>query len=169
MPWLDAFLDKNRVFRIGPPAFDGLITFTAQQLFGRLGGQLPQSNDFLNRFVSTKDTDPDIVDQERLFAYTLINVSAGSDTTAITLRSAIYYILRDSDVHARLRKEIQDAALSVPVSWKAVQSLPFLDAAIKESMRLHPAVGLPLERTIDERGLRLPNGLFLPSGVTVGK
>ena len=169
IPSLDNLLDKNPFFRIGPPAFDGLIGFAAQQLFGRLSGTIAKSDDMLDRFIQTRDTDPDVVDQDRLFSYTMINVAAGSDTTAITLRSVLYYILRHPNSHGRLRKEISSSSLQVPVSWNATQSLPYLDAVIRESMRLHPAVGLPLERVVDKRGLELPNGLSLPPGTIVGE
>lgn len=41
-------------------------------------------------------------------------------------------------------------------------------AVIRESMRMHPGVGLPLERIVPSSGLKTPNGTTLPSGTIVG-
>lgn len=43
-----------------------------------------------------------------------------------------------------------------------------LDAVIKESMRLHPGVSMPLERWVPPGGLNLPNGTVVPAGTKVG-
>ncbi|KUJ24275.1 cytochrome P450 [Mollisia scopiformis] len=52
------------------------------------------------------------------------------------------------------------------VSWARSQHLPYLDAVIKESLRMHPAIGLGLERTAS--GLEMPDGYVLPPGTNVG-
>ena len=97
---------------------------------------------------------------------------AGSDTTAISLRAILYYTLKSPRVHAKLLQELSTAAsargLSSPISWKESQELPYLDAVVKEALRLHPAVGLPLERIVPARGLKLSIGVFLPSSTIVG-
>lgn len=35
-------------------------------------------------------------------------------------------------------------------------------------MRMHPGIGLPLERIVPEGGLKTPDGIFLPPGTIVG-
>lgn len=35
-------------------------------------------------------------------------------------------------------------------------------------MRMHPGVGLPLERIVPDEGLTLPDGRFVPAGTIVG-
>ncbi|KAJ5891004.1 Cytochrome P450 [Penicillium subrubescens] len=130
--------------------------------------------DFLARFLEAKKKYPDIVTDNQVFSYTVSNMNAGSDTTAISLRAILYYTLKSPRVMAKLYEELttayQERRISLPVSWKQSQDeLPYLDAVIKEALRLHPAVGLLLERIVPTGGLQLPNGgPFLPAGTIVG-
>lgn len=93
---------------------------------------------------------------------------AGSDTTAITLRAIVYYVLKNPDVHHKLLQELDAANLRVPVPYRAVQSLLYLGAVIEEATRMHPAVGLLLERVVPAQGLTLPGGRFIAPGTIVG-
>ena len=93
---------------------------------------------------------------------------AGADTTAITLRAIVYYILKNPPVYKKLQKELDDAKLPCPVTYKATQSLPYLNAVILEACRVHPGVGLPLERIVPTEGLPLPDGRVIPAGTIVG-
>ncbi len=93
---------------------------------------------------------------------------AGADTTGITLRAILYYTLKNPRVHKALQSELDSANLSLPISQKAAQSLPYLGAIIEEATRVHPAVGLPLERVVPASGLSLPDGRFIAPGTIVG-
>lgn len=100
------------------------------------------------------------------------NVFAGSDTTAIALRAIIYFLCRHPDCMDRLVAEIDHAdkqsSLSHPISYKeATTLLPYLGAVIKESIRLHPSVGLLMERHVPAEGLST-SGHFIPGGTIVG-
>jgi cytochrome P450 len=53
------------------------------------------------------------------------------------------------------------------VSWPEAQKLPYLDAVVQESFRLHPAPGLILERVVPPQGMQILNE-FVPGGTIVG-
>jgi cytochrome P450 len=179
MPWLDYVFVKNP---IRAKLFGGKTGPVAQFARDRLNERLSQKEkistssnqpkDFLTRFLDAKTTHPEIVDDKQVFSYTVTNMFAGSDTTAISLRAVLYYTLKNPPVLARLNEELSTAVaagkLSFPITWKESQSLPYLDAVIKEALRLHPAVGLPLERLVPASGLQLPSGPLLPAGTIVG-
>lgn len=165
---MDEVLAKNPIHPIGPPTFDWAVTYSMGELAVRKEKPLKGKVDFLGRFLEIQKNDPEHIDDIRLVTYLLSNVLAGSDTTAITLTAALYYILKNPEVHQKLCKELHDASLSIPASWESVRDLPYLNAVLREGMRMHPGVGLMLERTVPEGGISLSDGRFVPEGTVVG-
>lgn len=175
---MDHLFIKNPIKRkFGGGSTGAVAQFARQCLEERLQrpeGKIenPSHRDFLTRFLETKKTYPQVVDDRQVFSWTLSNVNAGSDTTAISLRAVLYYLLKTPWTFTKVMKEIvgarENGKLSIPVTWKESQELPYLDAAIKEALRLHPAVGLLLERIVPKAGIQLPDGPFLPEGTVVG-
>ncbi|KIW29387.1 uncharacterized protein PV07_05205 [Cladophialophora immunda] len=100
------------------------------------------------------------------------NIFAGVDTTSIALRAIVYYLCRHPKCMDRLVTEIDTAdkegELSHPISYKeATTILPYLGTVIKEAMRLHPSVGMLLERQVPAEGLFI-EGYQIPAGTIVG-
>jgi cytochrome P450 len=94
---------------------------------------------------------------------------AGSDTTAISLSAVLYYLLKTPSCMERLQHEIDTCTgkgeLSPNPTFKESQQMPYLQAVIKEALRLHPATGLPLERVVPEGGATI-SGHFFPENVS---
>ena len=154
-----------------------IVEFTAQQL-ARHQKETPfpnpsdRSPDMLSRFRRPKSDGSPAMSPSELLSHTSGNIFAGSDTTAASLRSIFYHLCRAPRAYEMLLAEI-DAAdtagnLSDPVTFAEGQALPFLQAVIKEALRMHPAVGLLLERVVPEGGFTLPNGVALEAGTVVG-
>lgn len=81
----------------------------------------------------------------------------------------MHFVLKHPQVLKKLQRELDQNALPQPISYReAEQQLPYLQAIIKESMRLHPGVGLILERVVPDGGVQLPDGPYLEGGVCVG-
>ncbi|KAJ5897370.1 cytochrome P450 [Penicillium tannophilum] len=99
------------------------------------------------------------------------NLLAGSDTTAISLRAIIYFLVQNEPVYRKLQKEIDEAnaagRLSDYITYAECLELPYLQVAMKEAMRCHPGVSFPLERIIPEGGAVLC-GVHLKAGTIVG-
>ncbi|KAE8155091.1 cytochrome P450 [Aspergillus avenaceus] len=170
IPFLDSLLDKNPVVRLGPPTFAWANIFSSEQVQKRLTTGKPPSghSDFLDKFLEAKEKHPDIVDDGMIITYLLSNTLAGSDSTASTMCAAVYHILKHPHVHRRLCEELRTANLSLPAKWKDLQALTYLDAVMRETMRVNPGVGLMIERIVPEGGFTLPDGRFIPEGTIVG-
>jgi cytochrome P450 len=81
-------------------------------------------------------------------------VNAGSDTTAIALTHALYYLLKNPDKLYKLREEL-DTCLgddnTIP-AYAAVKNVAYLRACLDESLRLSPPVSFGLERKTPSEG-----------------
>ncbi|KAF4554825.1 Cytochrome P450-like protein 8 [Elsinoe fawcettii] len=99
------------------------------------------------------------------------NMLAGSDTTSITLTAILYHILKNPVVYKTVQEEIDSAVaegrVSNPVTFKEAQALPYLQAVIKEGIRVHPATGWTMPRVVPKGG-GVFGGHFLPEGAVVG-
>jgi cytochrome P450 len=152
---------------------DSILKFTLKALKSRTSvttaePEVSKTNgkDMLSRWLAAKLNDRDII------VHTSVNVGAGSDTTAIALRAIIYLLLRNPDKSKKLLDQIDQAdregKLSDPVSYKEViTNIPYMDPVMKEAMRLHPSVGLMLERIVPPGGVQLA-GRYIPTGTIVG-
>ena len=123
----------------------------------------------LSKWRTVKATS-DKMDTRNIVNTLSMNVVAGSDTTAIALRSVVYYTCRNPEKKRKLLEELDEAdregLLSSPVSYKeSTTHLRYLDAVLKEAMRLHPSIGLLLERTVPPEGATIC-GVDLPGGMS---
>ena len=100
------------------------------------------------------------------------NSLAGNDTTATAIRTTLLHIITNPQIYHRLQREIDQAEkqnlLSHPVATDAeARQLPYLQACIKEGLRLYPpAVGL-FEKEVPPEGAQVGTTL-LPGGTRVG-
>lgn len=123
-----------------------------------------KSDTFVSKLIQAKWTGK--MDKVEIVDSIGANIAAGSDTTAITLSAAFYYLYSDKEVLARLRAELDAADTSEPVTFEEAQKLAYLQAVIKEALRIHPAVGYILRRTVPEGGAELA-GRHFPQGVSL--
>ncbi|KAF3252961.1 hypothetical protein TWF192_004246 [Orbilia oligospora] len=120
-------------------------------------GDNSQRKDFLSRFLDAADKYEGKIPREQVIGWASANVFAGSDTTAISLRAIMYNLMKFPAALHALRTELSAAGLSsstIP-KYSQTNSLPYLSAIIKESLRLHPAVGILLERIVPAGGVTL--------------
>jgi len=170
LPPLDHWFDKNPVFRMGPPGFGGVAGMAVERLVSRYQGtdsdyHSADKPDFLDRFIEAKNANPEMVDDNQIVSWLMINLIAGADTTAITIRTAFYYGLRTPGVWSRLRAELTAAGLTkemCPIAYKEARQIPYLEAMVREALRIFPAVGLSLERYVPAGGQKLLDGSFVP-------
>lgn len=124
-------------------------------------------NDLLQKYVDASNRHSDVIRPETVSNLVNSTVSAGADTTAGTMTTIMYFLLKNSKSRDRLLKELHEAKLSTPPCYAEVSKLPYLDAVIKEALRLHPPLAVPLERIVPDEGCTLA-GIYLPPKTVVG-
>ncbi|PSK59404.1 Isotrichodermin C-15 hydroxylase [Elsinoe australis] len=149
-----------------------LIGFTAENIQERLSkpGSEKRTEQEGDDFLSKMLREPEKF-QKEMFGTCLTNVGAGSDTTSVSLSGILYHLIKNPDKMTKLRAEIDAKAsqgdLSPLTTYAQAQSLPYLQACIKEGLRMHPATGLPLMRVVPSGGATIA-GHYFPSGSVVG-
>lgn len=82
-----------------------------------------------------------------------------------------YYLCKTPRCYAKLVAETDDmdkkGDLSNPITFGEASRMPYLQACMKEAMRIHPAVGQMLERVVPSGGAKFGN-IWLPSSTIVG-
>lgn len=112
---------------------------------------------------------PDRLTLRDVHAQTTSAVGAGADTVSCALQSFIYHMLRHPTAWARVRDEIDTARRERGlcgdrvVSFDHAQQLPYLQACIKEALRVFGPVPMGLPRVVPKGGLTIGDRTF-PAG-----
>lgn len=122
--------------------------------------------DFLSKFFMKHAADPERFTMFHVLAGCASNIVAGSDTTATSLSGVMYHLLKRPDALGRLRDEVWQTQGGrrgqARVTWTQSQAMPYLQAVIKEALRLHTAVALPMERVVPAGGAEICGQYFAP-------
>lgn len=89
---------------------------------------------------------------------------AGSGTTSVTLIYLLYNLSRPENRQVQLR--LRDELSTKSNCLAEIKDLPYLNAVIKETMRLHPTIISTLPRTLSVP--LFADGIQLPAGTVVG-
>ncbi|KAL3470530.1 cytochrome P450 [Aspergillus californicus] len=174
IPWVDNLLDKNPLVRIGPkPTLTGVLY--AFKVVAEYQAELKDNktkagtvDHTLDKYVQLKETHPEMVNDVQIVNWLMLSILAGGDTSSATMRAIVYYLAKNADAYHKLISELTAAALALPAQWKDIRDLPYLDAVIREGMRLNPGIAMVFERVAPEGGYTLPDGRYIPAGTKVG-
>ncbi|KAI0548664.1 cytochrome P450 [Xylaria curta] len=108
--------------------------------------------------------------EQRLAKEAQVLLGGGTASTARTIGFASYYILSRPHIRSRLEQELQDVMATWPQrspTWADLERLPFLQAIIKESLRLSYGVMHRLPRVSPDVPIRYKE-YEIPVSVPVG-
>jgi cytochrome P450 len=126
-------------------------------------------------FIKIPSQDPSLLFIKSRYLTSLGFRIAGSDTTATAVRATFLYIITIPRVHDKLLTEISSATLteissstlSSPISDAEAKKLPYLQAVIKEGLRIYPPVAGLMAKKVPPGGDTI-NGMFVPGGTQIG-
>lgn len=109
----------------------------------------------------------------------LEQIIAGSDTTATGIRVTLLHIMSNSRAYRRLQAELDEAVRNdaAPaagegvISFAQAKKLPYLQAVIREALRLNPPVANIFSRDVPPGGDTVQvneDKYFLPEGTCIG-
>ncbi|KAF3482729.1 benzoate 4-monooxygenase cytochrome P450 [Arthroderma uncinatum] len=102
-----------------------------------------------------------------VYATFMVMTTAGSETTATTLSGTMNHLVAQPDILAKLTEEVRSAFMSESeMNLEALQGLQYLNAVLREGLRLCPPVPWMLPRVVPPGGDTVC-GTWLPGGTTV--
>lgn len=126
--------------------------------------------DILAKLLEVQKQRPNETNDANVLSMATTNISAGSDTTAISTRSVIFHLLKNPECKRELVEDIdtqtKEVKLTKPIALEQTNHMPYLQACLYEGLRLHPAVAMSLPRVTPRGGVEI-DGHFIPEGTVV--
>ena len=126
-----------------------------------------QRPDIFGMLFATHKEKPSELSTTDVISMASSNVAAGSDTTAISLRAIIYFLLKHPRCKDKLLEEIRSfrtvPELPEVVPFEETKKMRYLQAVFYESMRLHSAIGMGIPRVTPPGGIEI-NKHYIPEG-----
>ncbi|KAH1089694.1 hypothetical protein J1N35_016951 [Gossypium stocksii] len=160
-------MDPQGVRRRMTVHFDKLLKLFVNMIDERQQSRKSQdytaSNDVLDTLLDIIEGDIEELNKNHITHLFLVLFVAGTDTTSNTLEWAMAEVLQNPHVFLEVKKELdQVIGKGKPIEESDINRLPYLQAIIKETFRMHPAVPLLLPRRagsdIDLCGFHVPEG-----------
>lgn len=165
MPLVKAMLPKSTDKR-GLGRVMGFARDRVQERFGHKG---IIRQDMLGSFINHG------LSQGELESEALTQITAGSDSTASALRLTLHFISTSPPVLARLLAEVEAAVTAGQITRPIIRDsearkLPYLQACIKEGLRVYPPVTGLMAKLVPDPGVTIEvdgDERFVPSGTQI--
>src|SRR5262245_10590283 len=109
--------------------------------------------------------------QDEASGEALLQVVAGSDTSASTIRIVMLNLLSSPAIYRKLQAEIDGGIaageISSPVKDAEARQMPYLQAVINEGLRIMPPAAGAFFKTVPPGG-DVIHGKFVPEGTQIG-
>ncbi|MCC6995797.1 MAG: cytochrome P450 [Deltaproteobacteria bacterium] len=118
----------------------------------------------LGMLIDARDEDGQPMTEEELHDELITLLVAGHETTATSLSWAFDLLLEHPAVLARVRAELEAQVGRRAITAADLARLPYLDATIREVLRIHPVVPMVARKTqapFEVAGFDLPVGTYV--------
>ncbi|KAH6637940.1 putative cytochrome P450 monooxygenase [Boeremia exigua] len=149
--------------------FGRMIGVARKLIDSRLEKSMTGRSDMLASFIHHG------VPREDLLTESLLQILAGSDTTATAIRATMLYLIAHPRIYRRLQAEVDAAVRSGSVASGIVQDatlkgLPYLQAVAREGLRIFPPVTDVVPKKVPAGGDRVTvegKQYYLPGGTDI--
>ncbi|KAK9128843.1 hypothetical protein Syun_017640 [Stephania yunnanensis] len=168
LPWLSYFYDpyriKERCAVLVPKVkkFVGRIIEEHQQNGGST--KLSDDADFVDVMLSLEGEEK--MEKDDMIAVLWEMIFRGTDTTALLTEWVMAELVLNQDIQGKLQKELDDVVGSRKITDADIVKLPYLQAVVKETLRVHPPGPLLSWARLSTSDVHLSNGMIIPSNTT---
>ena len=114
----------------------------AAEIDRRVADRSLADDDILASLMEARDESGNGLETQEIIDEIFTLIGAGNDTTATALSWAVYHIFKNRDVLSKLREEVDGEELAA----ERIASLAYLDAVVKEVLRIAPIFTFVLRR-----------------------
>jgi len=147
----------NRAFRKGKATLDEVI---GEIIATRRAGSI-DTGDLLSMLLLARTEEGEAMDEQQVKDEVMTLLLAGHETTALALSWTFVLLGRHPDVEEKLHEHLHDVLGERPPLTADLPRLKYVEAVVRESMRLYPpvwAVGREALEDLELGGHRLPKG-----------
>lgn len=123
-----------------------------------------RSDDVLRRLINARDDAEGGLSEQQLRDDATTLLLAGHETTALNLGFTLMLLGQHPEALARLTQELDEALGGAPVTAETARDMPWLDAVLRESLRLYPpawGMGREVIEPFELGGYTVPAGVAL--------
>ncbi|CAN8097647.1 unnamed protein product [Discula destructiva] len=169
-PLAKIFLSSSMLRLFGPKPSDEhgvgkLMGMAREVVASRLAPDAKEQKDLLGSFLR-HGLDRRSAESELMFP-----IIAGSDTSANAIKMTVAYVASTPGTSSLLQREIHsallDGRLSDPCTSEMTSQLPYLQAVIWESLRIHPPFAGLVMKEVGPGGDTI-DGKHIPAGTRIG-
>jgi cytochrome P450 len=147
------------------------VTQYADEMIVKRKQEKASRTDLLQQFIDSKTSDGKPLDHPELLGEVVSLLGAGADTSAIGIRAVLGPLVLDRTSYAKLTEEIDSfyavhSLKSREIKYTECLDLPYLQAVIKEGLRMHPSIQFQLPRYCPEGGVTICN-VYIPGGTEI--
>jgi cytochrome P450 len=165
IPWIGRFVYPSATEEKGVGRLIGFAQKLVAERFSPDSKTRISKPDMLGSFINHGLT------QEEAVSESLLQILAGSDTSATAIRAIMLFIMTSPLVYNKLQAEIDSFAasskLDTIISDAQARELPYLQAVIREGLRIFPAGPGTMSKVVPPEGDTI-NGVFVPGGTNIG-
>lgn len=172
VPEVHGWLERWRIVDLLAPStkdkrgFGKIAGMVEEKVAERYGPDAKDVRDMLGSFVRHG------LGQQEANSEAILLAIAGSDTTAMALRSILLHLISSPPALRKLHTEIDNAIskghLSSPAQEAETRKLPYLQACIREGLRIWPPAAALAEKEVPPEGDTI-DGIFLPGGTLISQ
>ncbi|KAK4253031.1 hypothetical protein QN277_010866 [Acacia crassicarpa] len=172
VPWMSLFYDPSRIrerCRVLVPRVRKFVKALIDQ--HRLAdspssNKLSDRSDFVDVLLSLDGPDEKLHEDD-MIAVLWEMIFRGTDTTALLTEWAMAELVLNKQVQTRIREEVDEfVGDKDDVTDSDVAKMPYLQAVVKETLRVHPPGPLLSWARLSTSDVQLSNGMVVPANTT---
>ncbi|KAK9154781.1 hypothetical protein Sjap_002261 [Stephania japonica] len=126
--------------------------------------KLSDDADFVDVMLSLEGEEK--MEKDDMIAVLWEMIFRGTDTTALLTEWVMAELVLNQDIQGKLQRELDVVAGSKNIKDADIANLPYLQAVVKETLRVHPPGPLLSWARLSTSDVQLSNGMIIPSNTT---